>query len=85
MFWEIELIQFLLGHEYDLYDLLVSPSDAGFTLVERKRRYIVGVHRRKASVIANPVRVYQTIVVINVRPLGYNWELFAMSTECFGI
>ena len=47
--------------KYRLFDFEVSPEAMGFALVERRRRYIMGVNLERAAIIADPHAVLQMV------------------------
>ena len=57
-----EIFNDLFMGEYDILSLEISPGMVGFSLVERRRRYLLGLRKDSAELIADPRVVLQRAV-----------------------
>jgi len=68
----VEVFNVMLGSWYDIISLEVSPDMVGFGVIERKRRYILGLRKGSVEILADPQAVLkhvtQTLKGIRTRP-----------------
>ena len=49
------LFQSMFGEAYHLFDLEVNPAMFGFGLLSRDRRYVLGFHKTRTRLLADPL------------------------------
>lgn len=47
---------------YRIFEFQICPAQVGFSLIERERRYLMGIDVRKVSLLADPTIVLQAVV-----------------------